>query len=324
MRKVKGSDMMDKPLVSVIMPVYNAERYIRAAVDSILRQSFSEFELIVVDDCGADSSMEILAGIKDERIKIIHNGTNQGIAFSRNRAIGASVGKYIAIMDDDDIAMPDRLLHQVQFLESNPMIDVLGGQASIIDENGNVLCKPEIMQENCKMNKVMFLFYNSFHNSEVMVRRSFIEKYNIRYCDNMLGMEDFRFWIDCSAYGKISNINEEVLQYRLTKTNETTRVKESRKNDRKELYLALRQYSLEKNGFYLDRKELEVLNDVINEEGNGTFHSAMEVIELFQTMYKIVEQAKRMQVDYQDELQMWLKIIFNNKISGTSHIDIFS
>lgn len=316
--------MMEKPLVSVIMPVYNAERYIREAVDSVLRQSFSGFELIAVDDCGVDSSMEILARIKDERIKIIHNNTNKGIAFSRNRAIEASVGKYIAIMDDDDIAMPDRLLHQIQFLESNPMIDVLGGQASIIDEKGNVLCKPEIMQENCKMNKVMFLFYNSFHNSEVMVRKSFIEKYNIRYCDNMLGMEDFRFWIDCSAHGTISNINEEVLQYRITKTNETTRVRESQKNDRKELYLALRQYSLEKNGFYLERKELEVLNDVINEEGNGTFHSAMEVIELFQTMYKIVEQAKQMQVEYQDELQMWLKIIFNNKISGTSHIDIFS
>lgn len=316
--------MMEKPLVSVIMPVYNAERYIRESVESILRQSFSQFELIVVDDCGTDSSMEILSEIKDERMKIIHNNANRGIAFSRNRALEASIGRYIAIMDDDDIAMPNRLLHQVQFLENNPMIDVLGGQSSIIDENGNVLCKPEMMQEDPKMNKVMFLFYNSFHNSEVMVRKSLIEKNNIRYCDNMLGMEDFRFWIDCSAYGAISNINEEVLQYRITQTNETTRVKESKRSDRKDLYLALRQYSLEKNGFYLEREDLEVFNDVINEEGDGTFHSATEVIKLFQAMYKIVKQAKQMQVDYEEELQMWLKIIFNNKISGTSHIDIFS
>lgn len=314
---------MNKPKVSVIMPVYNAEKYISWAVESILNQSFKNFELVVVDDCGNDNSMNILSRYKDSRIKIYHNTANRGIAFSRNRAISESTGEYIAIMDDDDIALKDRLLHQSEFLDSNPVIDVVGGQSSIINEIGEVVQPPEMMQENYKMNKVMFLFYNSFHNSEVMFRKRLVEQNNIIYADNMLGMEDFKFWIDCSANGFISNINEEVLRYRRTESNETSRVRNSQYEDRKRLFNKLRRYSLERNGYSLQEEELAALNKVINEEGDGTFHSADEVMKLFRCMYSIIGQAKQLRVDYLNELQMWLKIIFNNKFSDSYHEDIW-
>ena len=92
---------MNNPMVSVIMPVYNGEKYIRKALESILNQTFQDFELIIIDDCGNDSSMIIVNEYKDSRIRVFHNNVNKGIAFSRNRAIQESKGKYIAIMDDD-------------------------------------------------------------------------------------------------------------------------------------------------------------------------------------------------------------------------------
>ncbi len=315
---------MNNPMVSVIMPVYNGEKYIRKALESILNQTFQDFELIIIDDCGNDSSMIIVNEYKDSRIRVFHNNVNKGIAFSRNRAIQESKGKYIAIMDDDDISHQDRLLYQVDFMEKNSFVDVAGGQSSIIDEEDNVIAPPELMQESTKMNKVMFLFYNSFHNSETIIRKKIVDEYKIRYSDNMLGMEDFKFWIECSLHGRISNVNKEILKYRVTKDNETSRVRRIQEDARKNLFNKLRQYSLLSNGYHLERKELNILNTVVNESGDGVFRNSYQVMGLFQIMSKIIGQAKEMRVDYLDELQMWLKITFNNKFSGSLHVDIWN
>ena len=93
------------PAISVIMPVYNAEKYIRKSIESILYQTFEDFELVLIDDCGNDKSMEIARQFSDERIRIIENADNIGISSSRNRGIKESHGKYIALMDDDDIVI---------------------------------------------------------------------------------------------------------------------------------------------------------------------------------------------------------------------------
>lgn len=314
---------MINPCVSVIMPVYNAEKYIEEAVESICNQTFEDFELIIVDDCGNDSSMEKVSRIKDSRIKILHNMRNYGIAYSRNRAIETCNGDYIAIMDDDDISLPNRLQCQTEFLSYNTFIDIVGGQSSIINGLGETIQRPQMMQENYKMNKAMFLFYNSFHNSEVMFRRELVMRNNIRYMDQMLGMEDFRFWIDCACYGKISNVNEEVLKYRITEENETARVQIRQKNDRKKLFGMLRRYSLEKNGFHVSDKQLDALNQVVDESGTGKFECAQQVVDLFTCMESLVLQARNMGKEYIEELEMWLKIIFTNKISETRHTEIW-
>ncbi len=314
---------MFTPMISVIMPVYNAQKYIGQAIESVLDQTFEDFELILVDDGGNDDSVAIAKGYTDQRIKMYHNRGNMGIAYSRNLAIRKSRGKYIAIMDDDDISMPDRFKQQVDFMEYNPKIDVAGGQSSMIDENDKVISGPQIMQENYKMNKVMFLFYNSFHNSETMIRKSLLDKYKIHYYDHLLGMEDFRFWIDCALHGRISNINEEVLHYRVTKSNETGRVRKEQAEERRRLFGSLRRYSLESNGFHLTKEELELFNTVVNETGDGTFCNARQVSGVFQVMDKIVKQAEVMQVAYLDEIKIWMKIIFQNKISDTHHGNIW-
>ena len=115
------------PKVTVIMPLYNAKKYVREAMDCILNQTFKDFEFLIIDDCPTDGTLDIVNQIQDNRIRIIHNGKNQGIAYSRNRGLAEAKGEYIALMDDDDLTPLDRLEREVSFLDDYPEIGVIGG-----------------------------------------------------------------------------------------------------------------------------------------------------------------------------------------------------
>lgn len=128
--------MNNTPLVSVNMPCYNCSKYIKQSIDSILNQTYTNFELIIIDDGSTDNSVEVIKEFSDKRIKLFENITNQGIVYSRNRAVENSKGKYIAILDSDDIAYPTRIEKQLNFMESNPDFAMTGTWFDIIDENG--------------------------------------------------------------------------------------------------------------------------------------------------------------------------------------------
>jgi len=127
---------MNEPLVTVIMSVYSGEKYLREAIDSILRQTYINYEFIIVDDGSSDNSVNIIKSFTDTRIKLIKNKHNIGLSLSLNKAIKLSNGRYIARMDADDIALPDRLERQVNYLQSNSHVDILGGQVTFIGING--------------------------------------------------------------------------------------------------------------------------------------------------------------------------------------------
>ena len=124
---------MRTPLVSVAMPAYNSEEYVKQAIDSVLAQTFSDFELIIVNDGSSDRSKEIILSYTDERIRYLENEKNLGIVKTRNRCIANAAGKYIAVLDNDDIALPFRLEEQVRFLEANSDYGVCGSFYRIID-----------------------------------------------------------------------------------------------------------------------------------------------------------------------------------------------
>jgi len=130
---------MDKPLVSVIIPTYNIERYIEEALQSILNQTYKNIEVVVVDDCSTDNTLKILEDIQktDHRIKVYKNNQNLKISKTLNKAITYSSGKYIARMDGDDISLPLRLEKQVNFLEQNDEYGLCGTHLIKIDEDGN-------------------------------------------------------------------------------------------------------------------------------------------------------------------------------------------
>lgn len=200
--------------VSVIMPLYNAEKYVYKAVNSILNQSFRDFELIIVDDCSVDNSSSIVSEFNDGRIKLLSNEKNQGIAYTRNRAIDLASGEYIAIMDDDDIAPLNRLEREVLYLDEHPNIIAVCGNQIRIDENDNELSDFWRVCKSPKRISALFLFGDPIPNGSTMIRRKVLMDNNIRFTDNMHGIEDYRFWSEVSLCGYIGSIDEVMLYWR--------------------------------------------------------------------------------------------------------------
>src|SRR6266705_845891 len=130
---------MNLPKVTVLMAVYNAENYLRQAIESILSQSFEEFELLINDDGSTDHSAEIIQSFRDSRIRAIQNPINQGEERVRNQCLQIARGEYIAVLDADDIAHQDRLQIQTDFLDRHRDISLVGSPLEIIDESGRVV-----------------------------------------------------------------------------------------------------------------------------------------------------------------------------------------
>ncbi len=315
----------NSPLVSVIMPIYNGEAFIDAAITSILGQTYQNLELILIDDCGTDQSMEKAHyyAVKDKRIRIICNPRNMGIAYARNIGIQQSKGKYIAIMDDDDWAYPARIERQVYFLENNIEYGVVGSMAQWIDKNANIIKWEKIMPTDPLEIKVFFLFYNIFNNSEVMFRKEIMDQYKIYYEDHMLGMEDFKFWICMSKITNITNINEVLVQHRVTDHNETSRITRNKKAIREKKFAELQRFSLEKSGFSLTREEYVFLSDMLREEGVRKNASGYELIRLFHIFSDLISQARKENMEILSAMEEWFRNIFVEKMNSMNILDFW-
>lgn len=301
------------PLVSVIMPVYNAEKYIKISISSILNQTYRNLELLLIDDCPTDRTMEIIQTIKDSRIRIIHNGVNRGIAYSRNQGLKNSRGKYIAIMDDDDISMPERLEQQVIFLEEHPNISVLGGKHEIVNSEGKLIMPAYEALYNPKYVKAMYLFRNVYANSTIMLRRDLVEHHRLEFQDKCLGMEDFRFWIECSKLCEMTAIDKVVLQYRQGEENESSRIlKSGLAEKRRELYAEFQAYSLKRTGFELSNSEVRILTKVMA-EFDGKCSTLDELNGFYNALKTMIYQAEDKKFDNAIEIKILCKKLFKEK-----------
>lgn len=164
----------DKPLISVIMGAYNCEKTIRQAVDSILAQTYANWEFVICDDCSTDNTLKILKEYerKDTRFKILHNDKNKRLAASLNACLAVSSGKYIARMDADDECLPERFSAQLKFLEDYPQIDVVGCSVFINDGNKKeIIRKPK---EN--LSKKDVLWGPPFFHPTIMMRKNIYDQ----------------------------------------------------------------------------------------------------------------------------------------------------
>jgi len=206
--------------VSVIMPVFNSERYIREAIQSVLNQSFTDFELIIINDGSTDKSLEIIRSFKDDRIVLVNNEKQMyTIMAARNRCLELSRGTYIAPLDSDDITHKDRLGLEVDFLEKNPAFGLVGSSVIVIDENGKktgVEWKEKIPSEKIP---IRLLFSNCFAQSSVMIRKSAIPKEG--YIGNV--SEDYPLWIRILKTWKAHKLPEFLLDYRVHSENSTSK-----------------------------------------------------------------------------------------------------
>ena len=207
---------MNPPLVSVIMSVYNGEKYLVQAIDSILNQTYQNFEFIIIDDCSTDNSSHILQEYaqKDSRIKIIKKEVNQGLkGFIKNLNLGISLakGKYIARMDADDISLPERFQKQVDFLENNPEITLVGAQLNLINEQNKITGEAIAALQHRDIVKRITSQIQLFH-PVIMFRKD----QNIQYREKFLYCEDYDLYLNLITQGKkLANINEKLLHYRI-------------------------------------------------------------------------------------------------------------
>ena len=205
----------EKPLVSVIMAAYNADKYIAEAIESILSQTYQNWELIIADDASSDKTVEIINEYtkRDSRIKLICQDKNSGPAAARNEAIKKSLGKYIAILDSDDISLPARLEEQVKFLEGHPDFGIIGSWTSVIDETGT---ETGFAWENTlPAEKIpsMLLFKNYFTNSATMIRKSAIPVGGYRA--EFIPSEDYDLWVRIIKKWSGYNLQKILTKYRV-------------------------------------------------------------------------------------------------------------
>lgn len=200
------------PLVSVILPVYNSEKYIGLAMQSVLDQSFRDFELIVIDDASSDGTLQGVQSFKDERIQIVRKERNTGLTISLNQGIALARGKYIARMDADDISLPGRLERQVRFLEDNPGYGLCGSWVKTVGERAGVVKKYPLTHEDIV---VGLLVGSPFCHPSVMLRKQVLETNQLQYDPSMEPAEDYSLWVQLMQYTKACNLPEILLHYRV-------------------------------------------------------------------------------------------------------------
>lgn len=195
------------------MPAYNAEKYLDESIQSILNQTFNDFEFIIINDASTDNSLKLINDYhkKDKRIILINNKKNMGVAKSRNNGMMIAKGKYIATFDADDVSFPKRLEIQFNYLEKNPQIFLVGGSAVIIDENGK---KIGVFKKfnNLKRLKKKLLKSNPIINSSVMMRNT----ENLYYRDKFDGADEYDLFLRILSDGKnITNLEDFLVKYRI-------------------------------------------------------------------------------------------------------------
>lgn len=197
------------PKVSVIMPVYNRERYVADAVNSILTQLFSDFEFIIVDDGSTDSTFDILKSFNDKRIKLVRKKTNAGNYAARNEGMDIATGKYICVMDSDDIALPNRIQKQYNFMENNTQYGLCGSFVQVVNSD-EIITAPKNYDEI----KVWTMSNIMFRHPTVFIRVKFLKKYNLRYNDSYRYAGDYDFLVKAALLFPVTNIQEVLLKYR--------------------------------------------------------------------------------------------------------------
>ena len=204
---------MKVPVVSVIMPVYNTGKYLAAAIASVLGQTFSDFELIILNDGSTDDSETVVKNFTDPRIIYLKNERNLGLIATLNTALSQCKGEFIARMDGDDICHSERLAAQLRFLNAHPEISVCGTFFYSLEKKSRT--KKYLPESSYEISAEMFFRCPVAHPS-VMIRSAVVKKYNLRYSEDFPYAEDFELWTRLVMNGeKLANVPEFLLDYRV-------------------------------------------------------------------------------------------------------------
>ncbi len=257
--------------ISVLLPAYNAELFIEQSITSILKQTFLDFEFIIINDGSTDRTEEIIRGFSDHRIRYFDNLKNCGLIYTLNRGIELANGKYIARMDADDISLPKRFEKQFAYLENHPNCAVLGTAYLPVDLDNNPVMKPVESPIWAKMSEWFMVIGCPVAHPSVMYRTNLARRAN-GYNPRFLHAEDYEFWTRMIKLGDICSLPEALLRYR---TGNSNRVSEKFFLDQHEISIEIRQnYFLDHFGnqlpFLVSRAIQDIGGNITNSLKNET------------------------------------------------------
>ncbi len=241
-------------LVSVLMPIYNGEKYLVEAIDSILKQTYKEFEFIIIDDGSTDKSYDIVKNYEDKRIKLIRNETNIQLVDTLNKGVSLSKGRYIARMDCDDIAHTERLEKQLRLIEKNNDVAVVGASIQLINEYGKKGRKYFYPEDSDYLSWCL-LYFSPIAHPAAMIRKTMLEGVG-GYNKLMTHAEDHYLWYRLSQVGKIINVNDVLMYIRKHQDNVTK--KNVRENVEKSIFVS-KVVSKKIYGIEIDKKVMECI-----------------------------------------------------------------
>jgi len=297
------------PLISVITPVHNAEAYLPDSIQSILSQSFPDFEYIIIDDASTDNSWQIITDFaqQDDRIKPIRNTQKQSLSQVRNQALDMAKGKYVAKIDADDISAPQRLQTQVAYLEKSPQIILCGAGVQYFSKDQ--LLSQWVLNIDSLEIKCRLLFENCFANSTIMMRKDIIEQHHIRYQSDFDFSEDYGFWSALAQQGDLAIIPEILAKVRQHPQKVSVKFTQTQQEN---AYKVQRLY-LQKLGITPTLEELRLHFDAMH---GGISPSLNSLNNLSQWLLRLKSQNQFKKIYPEPEFTKLLKQIWTKHIAG--------
>lgn len=272
-------------LISVVMPVFNAGSYLHEAIESILKQTYKNVEFIIVNDGSTDDSEKTISSFSDKRIIVLKNEKNEGIISCLNKAIQIAKGDYIARMDADDIAMPDRLQSQEEKFRKNTKLIVCGTDYYSLN-NGKKFLVANF--DDSEYQKTILLFSTCFAHPTVMMKNIFREK-EIKYNSKFIHAEDYKLWTDLALLGKFENVGRPMLRYR----SHPSQVSNAHNEAQLKISAEIRKEYLDKLGFRYNDDQFKIHNII----GDNIFITSKNtLIEIEKWLLELINQNKKIKV----------------------------
>lgn len=292
--------MAIQPLVSVLMSVYNGEKYLKEAIDSVLMQTYANLELVLLDDCSTDSSLEIIHSYTDSRIRFFQNDENLGIVKTLNKMPKLAQGKFVAIIDCDDVMYPQKIERQIQYLLDNPNCGVCGTWTQKISAKGRHIGKIQlpVRSDDAKIN---LCFQSSFVHSSVMMRKEILLQE--MYDENFSTAQDFDLWTRLAERTDFYNAPQMLTGYRWHENNASKTQQSTQEAKREELI----------------RRQLSKLGDFVDADvkniiaiGNLLERNPEDYEEMSQSLKNLAEANKKSKkfIQYKLLAFLWYRWIF--------------
>lgn len=281
------------------MSAYNSEEFIEEAIESVLNQSFGDFEFLITDDHSDDNTLNIIKSYKDERIILIENSERKGIPINLNNMLKRAKGEYIARIDSDDICLPDRLKMQSEFLDMNPNVGIVGSSAIAFgDKTGEI----KVIEDSEKI-KCALLFWCPMIHSTAMMKKSMLDKYELSYDERFSKAQDYEFWSRAIRHIEFRNIPIPLIKYRYHET----QISNAGVSMQTSYADKVRVNQLEYLGIELSEVEQQIYNRIIMDKSSIAIDEVSLISAVFQ---KIIESNLSKKYYKQDLLKKYLENFF--------------